>query len=218
MENWMAIRQNNRLFNSLMFVVAITFMLVWLPLLRCLFDGTSYSWGQWYFGITLASQGLAADYLALILFFVLYLALFASFYWVKNRLVFYILLTWWWMHAFGNLLLDIFIHGDTMFHGDTLNVHISLSTLVLTLSALSLLLILLVIRKDRQLSEVSIAWSRPNRLKAWIILAPLALQAVLLASGEPHGITDQIGVILAITQALIFPVIFFPAKNLAPAG
>ena len=39
MKTPIAVRLNNRLFNTLLIFSGITFMLVWLPLLRCLFDG-----------------------------------------------------------------------------------------------------------------------------------------------------------------------------------
>ena len=208
-------RTNTRIFNALMFFVAFTFMLVWLPLLRCLFDGPSYSWGQSYFGMSFFSKGLSADYLLLVVFFVLSLFLFASFYWIKNRMVFYILLGWWWLHAFGNVLYDIIRNGDAMFHGDTLDVHISLSAIVIPMSILALILIVLVIRKDRKMPEVHIPWGRSNNLKAIILLGPIAIQAFLFATGEPHGLTDQIGVIIAIIQSYLFPIIFFPERDRA---
>ena len=70
MKTPIAVRSNNALFNSLMIFSGITFMLVWLPLLRCLFDGKSYSWGQDYFGMPFQSTGIELDYFILIPFFV----------------------------------------------------------------------------------------------------------------------------------------------------
>ena len=133
-----AVRANNRLFNFLMIFSGLTFMLVWLPLLRCLFDGKTYSWGMEYFGLNLRSSGIEADYFALIPFFVLFALFFYSFYCIKNRTIFYILLFLWWMHNFGNLLFGIIKNGDTMFHGDTLDVHISISAIIIPLSILTL--------------------------------------------------------------------------------
>ena len=213
MKNLIAIRSKNILFNILMFFAAFTFMLVWLPLLRCLFDGNSYQWAQQYYGITLVSKGLSADYLALVFFLIIYMALFSSFYWIKNRVIFYALLIWWWLHVFGNLLFEIIQNGDTQFHGDTLNVHVSLSAIVIPLAIIAAILIFLVIRKDRQTPDTQIKWSKPNTQKALFILGPLPIQAILFATGEPHGITDQIGVLIAIAQSYLFPIIFFPAKN-----
>ncbi len=209
----LAVRKNNTLVNALLIFCGFTFMLVWLPVLRCLFDGSSYRWGQGYFGISLASEGLQPDYLVLLLFLGLYLALFYAAYWVANRSIFYMLLLWWWLHVFGSLIFEIIRSGDTMFHGDTLNVHISLKSIVYPLAIVALVLMVLVIMKDRKQEDHAIPWSRSNRIKAGILLIPILLQAFLFSMGEPHGITDQIGVVIAIFQAVLFPVIFFPVKS-----
>jgi len=79
MKTPIAVRANNALFNSLMIFSGLTFMLVWLPLLRCLFDGETYSWGQNYFVITFSSTGIESGYFILIPFLMLYLLFFYSF-------------------------------------------------------------------------------------------------------------------------------------------
>ncbi len=213
MKNLKAIRSYNNLFNWLMLFTGFTFMLVWLPLLRCLFDGSSYQWGQIFWGIQLSSIGLSLDYLFLIFSFGLYLWLYHSFYWQKNRKIFYGLLVWWFLHNFGNLLFDIWKNGDTMFHGDTLGVHVSLSYIVIPLSLIAVVLIYLVIKKDKTKEMVSIPWSSINKRTALIILSPLPIQAILFATGEPHDLGDQIAVIVAIIQAIFFHRIFIPKRN-----
>ncbi|PHN03300.1 ubiquinol cytochrome C oxidoreductase [Flavilitoribacter nigricans] len=212
MKNWIAVRSNNLLFNFLLFFIGLTFMLVWLPLLRCFFDGASYSWGQWYFGRQLSSAGVSADYFILIPFLLLYVALFHAFYYQKNRLVFYGLMIAWWFHFWGNLLLDIFVHGDTLFHGDTLNVHVSLTAIILPLALLALLLIVAVIRKDQTMETVNLPRSSTGNLRTWIILGPLPLQAVLFMIGEPHALTDEIAVLITIVQSLAIPFLFTPGR------
>lgn len=213
MKTPIAVRLNNRLFNSLLIFSGITFMLVWLPLIRCLFDGKSYSWGQDYFGFSFRSSGVEPDYFILIPFLLFFIAFFYSFYWIKNRKVFYVLMILWWIHTFGNLLFMILRDGDSTFHGDTLNVHISISMIVVPLSILALLLILGIILKDKKLKEVATQWNRRNTIKALIILGPLPLQAIMFATGEPHGLTDEISVIIAILQSFLIPTIFFPSKQ-----
>lgn len=69
MNNRNAVRPANGLFNGLMILAGFTFMLVWLPLLRCLFDGSSYSWGQWYYGLSLTAIVLPLALLAAALIF-----------------------------------------------------------------------------------------------------------------------------------------------------
>ena len=214
MKNFIAIRKSNRTFNGLMLLTGFTFMLVWLPLLRCLFDGTSYRWGQSVFGIKMASRGMSFDYIYLIGFMALYLLLYYSFYWLKNRSVFYLLLGWWFLHNFGDLLFDIWKNGDTMFHGDTLGVHISLAYIVIPLSILALTLIGFVIKKDRAMQEAAIPWGKINKRNALLILSPIPIQAILFATGEPDDWGDKIGVIAAIIQAILFHRIFIPDKKI----
>ncbi len=213
MKTPIAVRPNNVLFNSLMIFSGLTFMLVWLPLLRCLFDGTSYSWGQQYFGFFVSSTGIEAGYFVLIPFLLLFALYFYSFYWIKNRTIFYVLLIWWWIHNFGNLIFDIIKNGDTEFHGDTLNVHVSISMIVIPLSIVALLWVIAVIIKDKKLDNVAIPWHKSNTNKALVILAPLPFQALLYATGEPHGLTDEISVVITIIQAFLVAIIFFPKKS-----
>ena len=129
---------------------------------------------------------------------------------MKNRNWFYGLLVLWFLNVFGNLLFDIVWYGDTMFHGDTLNVHVSLTAIVVPLSLLALVMIFFLVKWDRKAAEESIVWNRRNRQLMWIILGPLPIQAVLFAIGEPHGITDQVGVIISIVQSFAIPVFLRP--------
>lgn len=210
MRNLIAVRSRHWLFFVLSLFISFSFIIVWLPFLRCLLDGKSYRWGTQYFGINLASEGLSADYFALVIFLIIYAFLFASFYWFKRRLFFYILLIWWWLHSFGSLLYDIFRFGDTMFHGDTLNIHISLSKIVYPLSVITMILVIWVIVTDRKMRTVQIPWHKNNTRLAFLVLGPVLIQAFLFATGAPHGITDKIGVVIAIVQCFALPLIFMP--------
>lgn len=212
MKTPIAVRKSNGLFNSLMIFSGITFMLILLPLQRCFFDGSSYSWGQQYFGMSFYSKGVELDYFILVPFLILYVVYFYSFYWVKNRTLFYIMLIWYWVHNFGNLLFGLIKDGDSMFHGDTLNIHISISTIIIPLSILFLIWIVAIIYKDKRLEEVEIVWSKRNTLKALFILGVLPIQAILYATGEPHGFTDEVSVIITILQSFLFGIIFIPRK------
>ena len=208
-----AVRPNHWLLNITLLFSGFTFMLVWLPLLRCLMDGTSYRWGQMYFNWPLASEGLQVDYLFLVVSLVLYGALFYTSYWWKQRVVFYLLLMWWWVHVIGHLIYQIHIQGDTMFHGDTLDVHVSLKSIVYPLAILGALLVLAVMYKDQKLPSGQISWGKVNKIRAAVILIPLVLQVFLFSSGQPHGTTDQIGVVIAILQSLLMPTIFWPLRS-----
>lgn len=106
------------------FLLSLTFMIVWLPFVRSLFDGESYAWGTNYFGFFISGNGVTPSFLFLIIQMALYALLFIGLYRMKNRKLYFGLLFIWWINVFGNLIYDIIVNGDTMFHGDTLNVHI----------------------------------------------------------------------------------------------
>ena len=210
MKNLTAARPRNGLFNFLLYFSGVSFVLVWLPLLRCLFDGSTYSWGQSFFGLSFHSQGIQPGLLFLVLALVFFAALFYSFYWIANRKIFYGLLMGWWLYSFGNLLFELIKNGDVMFHGDTLDIHVSLAAIVTPIALIGLVLIVIAIRKDPGLPAGNLSWNKLNNRAAWIILAPLPVQILLLATGEPHGLTDEIGVIITIVQAILIPSIFLP--------
>ena len=91
-----------------------------------------------------------------------------------------------------------------------MNVHVSLSMIIIPLSLIAALLIGLWIRKDMGAPDITINWSRRNTILALVILGPLPIQAILLGTGEPHATTDEIGVVISILQCLLLPLIFFP--------
>ncbi len=210
MDKLTAYRRRDGLITGLMFLMAFTFLIVWLPLLRSILDGDTYQWGTTWFGIQISGAGITSSLFFLVIQLAFYVALFWSIFRAKNRMIAYLLSIVWWVHVFGNLLYEIAVEGDTMFHGDTLNVHVSLSMIVIPLSIVSAILIGLWIRRDMNSSGTVINWSRRNTLLALLILGPLPIQAILLRVGEPHATTDEIGVLITILQCLLLPFIFFP--------
>ncbi|MBN3519223.1 ubiquinol cytochrome C oxidoreductase [Algoriphagus lutimaris] len=211
MKNLPAFRTPNIWTNVLSLFISLTFMIVWLPFIRSLFDGTSYVWGTNYFGLNINGAGVTPSFIFLILQMSLYAAVIFGLYRMKNRKLYGGLLGLWWLNVFGNLLFDIFKNGDTMFHGDTLNVHVSISTIVLPLSAVALLLIIMVLRIEKE--ELLIPWTQKNRTLLYLFLGMLPILFLLLSTGTPSGTSDQIGVILAITQCFYIPFIFRPYKT-----
>ena len=210
MTNLTAYRRRDGITTGLMFLIAITFLVVWLPLLRSVLDGETYQWGVNYFGVMIHGAGITTSLLFLVAQLMFYVALFWAMFRAKNRTLAYVLAGVWWVHVFGNLLFEIAREGDTMFHGETMNVHVSLSMIVIPLSLLAAVLIGLWIRKDMHSANIVINWSRRNTILALVILGPLPIQAILLGIGEPHATTDEIGVVISILQCLLLPLIFFP--------
>ncbi len=212
MKSQVAIRESQIPFNVLLGLIGITFVLVWLPLWRCIMDGSSYQWGMSYFGHFFVSKGISADLWVLIIQVPFFALLIYSFYWLKNRTLFYILLLAWFVLVFGNYIYIVISEGGVQFQGDTLGINVSITGLVIGLSVVCLLAIAWVIWKDTRLEDKAIAWGRKNKLWASILLAFLPLQLILFATGEPHGTTDEIGVMITILQAILLPFVFIPRR------
>jgi len=210
MKNLIAYRKPNKMATVLTLIISLTFMTIWLPFLRSIFDGTSYVWGTTFYGFVFQGAGVTVDFIYVIILLLFYLGLFFSAYWVENRMWYYGLLVIWFLIVFGNQISEIILYGDTMFHGDTLNVHVSFSRIVIPLSAMAGILIYLVIKGDRTAKKEQIYWNWKNRNLFLIILGPLPIRGVLFAIGDPDGLTDQIGVVMAILQSFLMPLIIRP--------
>lgn len=208
MKNQPAFRTSNIWTNVLSMFISLTFMIVWLPFIRSLFDGTSYVWGTEYFGLKISGAGVTPSFLFLILQMSLYAFVIFGLYRMKSRKLYGGLLGLWWLNVFGNLLFDILKNGDTLFHGDTLNVHVSISVIVLPLSVIAILLIIMVMRTEKE--ELLIPWTRKNTILLYSFLGMLPILLFLFSTGNPSGTSDQIGVILAIMQCFYIPYIFRP--------
>lgn len=205
-----SVRSPHRAHNLLLHVMAFTFMLVWLPLLRSAFDGPSYQWGTNYFGIFFSGKGITADYLFLLIQFLFYAALFASIYWIRNRTITYVLTGIWFVHVFGNIIVSIAQDPDASFRGDTLGVNVPLLYIVIPLVLLAGALLYWMIRVDGRHAEVSIPWNKRNRLMALLVFGPLPLQWILLHVGDPPSTIDKIGVLITILQCLSIPFVLKP--------
>jgi hypothetical protein len=98
------------------------------------------------------------------------------------------------------------------FRGDTLGVDISLAWVrPLFFGGFALLSVLWVIRDLRRAREKAIPeWNHTNRILLLLAISFLPIQFVLLRYGEPHGTTDQIGVILTMLQWLLINLGLFP--------
>jgi len=211
MKTLIAYRKSTGLTSALSTLISLTFMIVWLPFIRSIFDGTSYVWGTVFYGIGFRGAGISPDFIFIIIQLLFYAALMISMFWFRKRTWFYVLLFVWFMNVFGNLIAEIIISGDIMFHGDTMGVHISLTPILVPLCLLALVFIYLIIRADSKAEEQAIPWSSKNRKLLWLfLLGPLPIQAALLATGEISGTTDQIGVVMCIAQCFLIPRILRP--------
>jgi len=188
--------------NLLLILTSLTFATSWLPFIRGIADGESYHWGTSLFGNVFYGKGTGGDFYYVAINVFLCLLLMYFFYWIKNRKIFYSLLVLWYGSMIGNSFFEVFAGEGYMFHGDTLNVHLDLSFIIIPFMIVMGALVVKVILEDLNHSFVA-KGTKKNKLWAILLLAPIPVQIVLFYMGEPHGITDKIGVIIALLQVAL---------------
>lgn len=209
----------DRLLKSILILAAIPMITVWLPLIRGAMDGATYSWGSTYWGVPFSGNGVGGDYwiLPLLTIFcvvLLYLG------WRGARQPFHwLLLLWTVPFAIEATYYGISYPERYRFRGDTLGVDISLAWVgPIFWGVLALLAVIWVIRdlragQARQTPE----WNRVNSGLLTILLLIVPVQFGLLRSGEPHGLTDQVGVILTMAQWALLSLALYPWGQVAKA-
>ncbi|TVR52306.1 MAG: hypothetical protein EA421_14105 [Gemmatimonadales bacterium] len=195
---------------------ALTTLILWLPAIRGLMDGSTYTWG--FMG--LGGSGTGGDYwfpatasaLALV---TLWLG------WRGGRFPVHLLLVGWHGGLAALILRATLRDPDGFrFQGDTLGVDVNLGWGASALfGAFALLALGWALREFRRDAGTWVPgrvpsgippWSpRNTRLVAFALLL-LPVQLLLLASGEPHGGTDQVGVLLTLLQWGVLSVAFRP--------
>ena len=209
----------DRILKAILIWTAVTMILVWLPLVRCLMDGESYQWGRSFWGMQFEGSGLRGDYWLLVVqallgTTLLYLG------WRGAQQPFHWLLLLWHVPLGVQALYDsITSPEDYRFRGDTLGVDVSLAWIgPLFFGGFALLSIVWVVRDlKRRREKVIVEWTRANRLFLLLALCLLPIQFVLLRFGEPHGPRDQVGVILTMVQWLLINWALLPWPNRAVA-
>ncbi|MDX5482873.1 MAG: hypothetical protein LPK07_14430 [Hymenobacteraceae bacterium] len=196
----------------LLYLTAITFVFSWLPFVRCLFDGETYTWGTGYFGRSFSGSGTAGDYWLLILRVAFGLLIFYTAYRSGKRVLFYMLLLLWYLP----LLLDavylaIYNPEQMRFRGDTLGIDISVAAVIPAfLSLVFVLITYSMYLEQKRIRFVVPTWVRRNNFWLILLMGMLPVQCALLHFGEPHGTTDKVGVVLTILQCLLLPKVFQP--------
>lgn len=206
----MEIQKYQPFFNKLTFLLFVTSLssaTSWLPLIRGISDGESYLWGTTLFGNLFQGKGVAGDFYFVVINLLLVTVLMYAFYWIKDRRIFYGLLGLWYGSMIANAIFDVILGERFMFHGDTLNVHVDLTYILMPLLLLLGAFVVNVILADQKHPFLA-RGHRNNRLWAMLFLLPIPVQVALFYMGEPHGITDQIGVVIALLQAALFWKIF----------
>ena len=180
---------------------ALTTLVFWLPFVRTLMDGPTYEWGL----AGLGGRGLQGDVWLPVLGAALALSI-RWLGWRGARLPFHALLLLW-VVPLGALASWAALSqpDDFRFQGDTLGVDVPLAWAgPVIFGGLALVAIGWVIRDLRSGRRREILpWAPANRALLLALAGLLPVQFLLLRFGEPHGTTDQIGVILTIAQWLL---------------
>ncbi len=179
-----------------------TLLAVWLPLVRGLMDGASY---QWTFAPGVGGRGVGGTYWLLVIL-AGYGLLMLSLGWRGARPPFHWLLLLWHLSLAGLVVYASWTAREPMrFRGDTLGIDISIAWMgPVFFGGFALLAVYWVVR-DRRAAPPRVApeWQRTNRVLLLLAALLLPVQFILLRFGEPHGTTDQVGVVLTIGQWLL---------------
>lgn len=206
----MSAQTNRFLLRVILILTAFSMIVVWLPLVRGLMDGGTYEWGQSFLGKNFGGTGVSGDYWFVVLQAVIGLSV-IYLGWRGAYQPFHWLLLLWNIPSAVNAFYHALRYPEQYrFRGDTLGVDIPVAWVSpLFWALLALLSILWVVRDLKQDKSREIpAWSRTNSVLLAITGSLLPFQFVLLRFGEPHGTTDQIGVILTMLQWLLLNLSF----------
>lgn len=201
----------DRLLRLILDYVTLTLIPVWLPLLRGLMDGDSYAWSWGFIG----GRGVGGDYwvlppVAAWGLSILYLGQRGA-----RRPWFPVLMLGWLGLMAAIWTLAWWEMGDELrLRGDTLGIDVPLGWMPMAIGVGFLALGIVWNVQDRRGGSVREAppWHPTNRLLLWILVGLIPLEFLLLRSGPPHGVTDQMGVVLLLLQ------LFLINPALAPRG
>lgn len=180
---------------------ALTTLVFWLPTVRVLFDGPSYSWGLFGFG----GAGFTVDYLVPVS------GSFAALLiqWLGSRggrrLLLYLLLGLWHLSlAAGAVYFAATRPGTFRFQGDTLGLDFSLAVVGPALFSAWAIATLVWIVRDLRATGADASGRNTSDLRwAAVLVGLLPAQFFLLRFGAPDGLTDQVGVLLTVAQWLL---------------
>lgn len=194
--------------NVALYIVAFTFIIAWLPLVRSILDGPSYEWGTAFFGYGFSGAGISGDFWflvaqGLLAFAILYLGF------RTPGAASYLLLTPWLALNAGSYVHGYLANPEAlMFHGDTLGVHVNIGLFAVALygGALVAAAAAAVLEMGGGRKPARFAWTRANTIALLAALALLPVQFLLLRYASGREFADQAGVILTMAQwaAIVF--------------
>lgn len=206
---------DQRLFGILWFWISIRTLIPWLVFFRLTFEGDSYRWGTTYFGRSFHSSGFArADFLLIYLLLAIGIIILYQLRQYNFRVAAPILVAF--LGVLGaDALFDLVGGEPIIFQGDTLGINIDVSLLFFALQfgMLGLAVAWWVGVRDGAIHRNSAPMSKLRKNLARLCAGIAPLQIVLLMSGEPHGTSDQFGVIMTLVQGVLLAFAFYPGSS-----
>ena len=206
---------NQRLFTVMWVWISFRTILPWLVFFRLTFEGDSYSWGTQYFGKMFYSTGLArADFL--VIYALLAASLFLLYHLRKFnfKLIAPVLVAYLGFFA-ADALYELLGGEPIIFEGDTLGVVINLS---IPFFVLQFGMFILGVAWWLGIRKIA-SGTKPQPMAKYkqtivkICAAIVPAQLALLIFGEPHALTDEIGVILTILQWVLLAFSMYPGSS-----
>lgn len=195
----------------LLIFTALTTLPFWLPFIRGAFDGVSYQWNSFGFG----GAGIRGDYWFVVLGSTFAISI-QFLGWRGAKFPVHILMSGWFLFlASGAFYLALDNPESFRFRGDTLGIDFSLAWIGPVLfGSVAITAIWWSWNALRNKTKLPVAaWSSRNTYWVVGLAALLPVQFVLLRIGTPHGVTDQIGVILTIIQWFVIGITLSPAEK-----
>lgn len=206
---------DQRVFTILWVWMSFKTLLPWLVFFRLTFEGDSYSWGMEYFGHMFYSSGLArADFL--VIYALLASSLYLLFLLRRHNIRLAGLLLTIFLGFFAADAAYAFLAGEPMiFQGDTLGVTVDLTILffIFQFGMFALALAWWWGSRDVSRGAGPQAMANYKKIMVKICIAIVPVQLVLLIFGEPHELTDEIGVILTLSQWAMLAFALYPGSG-----
>jgi len=206
---------DQRLFTLLWLWISFRTILPWLVFFRLTFEGNSYSWGTDYFGRMFYSAGLARpDFL--VIYALLAMSLFLLYQLRKQNFKLIAPVLVGYLAFFAADALYALLRGEPIiFQGDTLGVTVDLSTpfFVLQFGMFVVAIAWWLGVRDIATGPGPLPMAKYKQTIVKICIAIVPVQLLLLIFGEPHALTDEVGVILTIWQWVMLAFAFYPGAR-----
>ncbi|MCJ8008746.1 hypothetical protein ACFFF5_09030 [Lederbergia wuyishanensis] len=192
------------------FILAYVMMsgfMIWLPIIRGLFDGTAYTWSGW---LGIGGNGILGDYWLLLIFASILLSVIYLGWRGAQKPFHWLLLIWLFLLVVESAA--IFFSNETIyFKGDTLGTQFDAGKIIFPIDlfflSMSCFWIYRDLKKKRHKGQLS--WTKNNRMMLIIFFLIFPLQLITLRFLD----YDQLGVFLTLFQWLILNIAFYPWRS-----